>query len=359
MGTEEAARILRYAFLEKTAEEIDADRIATAHTADDNAETMLLNLARGAGLRGLCGIPPVRGKIIRPMLDVSSAEVLEYLEKREIPHVEDSTNASDDYSRNALRHGVVPKLRELNSGFEQNLFRTAESLREDEEYFCAISSDFLQKSFKNGKISASELSALPRPVSARVLRQICGGALTSEHLEAIRAIAAGEREHAAADIHGMRVRRDYDDLIFGKGEAARLTARALKVGENTVIPEAGLTIRTEKIEKCSEIHNSVNTFFFKSDSICDNIICESRRDGEKIRLLGEIAQKVSKSSFPSIVSTIRKKSYPRAVRQRGSNCRLRHRACRALRGEDGRRRYQGGNYFISAAEKIKNGTARN
>lgn len=297
MGTEEAARVLRYDFLEKTALEADADRIATAHTADDNAETMLLNLTRGAGLRGLCGIPPVRGKIIRPMLDVTTEEVLQYLRERGIDHVEDETNASDDYSRNRLRHAVIPELRMLNPGFAQSLFRTAESLREDEAYFSALSSDFLQKNLKNDEISAALFSDLPRPVSARVLRMLCGTSLTFEHAQSIRAIAAGESGSAAVDIPGMRVRRDYDRLCFGKTQVCPLPRRTVRIGAETELSEAKLTIRTEKIEKCSEIHNSVNTFFFKSDSICGNIICESRRDGEKIRISGRNCTKTLKKLF--------------------------------------------------------------
>ena len=93
LGTEEAARELRYAFLQEAAGKMGAQLIATAHNAGDNAETMLLALARGAGLRGLGGIPPRRGNIVRPMLAVTRAEVEEYLAARGIAHVEDSTNA--------------------------------------------------------------------------------------------------------------------------------------------------------------------------------------------------------------------------------------------------------------------------
>ena len=121
LGIEEAARTLRYAFLEKTADEIGALCIATAHTAPDNAETLLLNLVRGSGLKGLCGIPPVRGKIIRPLLQTTGEEVLKYLEEKGIPHVEDSTNETDDYTRNRLRHRVVPELRSLNEGLRKML----------------------------------------------------------------------------------------------------------------------------------------------------------------------------------------------------------------------------------------------
>ena len=125
LGTEDAARRLRYGFLEQTADALGADAIATAHTADDNAETMLLNLARGAGLRGLCGIPPRRGRVIRPILGVTRAEIDAYLELKGVGHVEDSTNAGDDYARNRIRHHAVPALRSVNPEFSRAASRAA------------------------------------------------------------------------------------------------------------------------------------------------------------------------------------------------------------------------------------------
>lgn len=121
LGTEGAARRLRYEFLEQTADALGADAIATAHTADDNAETMLLNLARGAGLRGLCGIPPRRGRVIRPILGVTREEIDAYLEGQGVAHVEDSSNAGDDYARNRIRHHAVPALRSVNPEFPEAL----------------------------------------------------------------------------------------------------------------------------------------------------------------------------------------------------------------------------------------------
>ena len=138
LGEEDAARRLRYAFLEETADKIGAIAIATAHTADDNAETMLLNLARGAGLRGLCGIPERRGRIIRPMLGVTRREVEEYLAERGITHVEDSSNARDDYARNRIRHRAVPALLSVNPEFAQAAGRAAVLLRRDPELRRAV-----------------------------------------------------------------------------------------------------------------------------------------------------------------------------------------------------------------------------
>lgn len=126
-GLEAAAREARYAFFATL-----PGKIATAHTADDNAETVLLHLVRGTGLKGLGGIAPIRGKIIRPMLSVTRQEVLAFLEEYHIPHREDSSNQTDQFLRNRLRHHVMPLLKEENPSIAENLSATALRLRQDE-----------------------------------------------------------------------------------------------------------------------------------------------------------------------------------------------------------------------------------
>ena len=115
-GLEAAARNARYAFLEQL-----PGKVATAHTADDNAETVLLHLIRGTGLQGLGGIPPCRGRLIRPMLTVTREQVMDFLAQYHIPHIEDSTNAEDTFLRNRLRHGVMPLLKAENPRLAENL----------------------------------------------------------------------------------------------------------------------------------------------------------------------------------------------------------------------------------------------
>ena len=297
MGTEEAARFLRYKFLEKTADEIGACRIATAHTADDNAETMLFNLSRGSGLKGICGIPPVRGKIIRPMLQTTSAEVLRYLAEKGIPYVVDSSNLEDAYTRNKIRHRVIPELRDISATFDKNIIRCAELLREDEEYLESQAKSFVQSNYFEGTLSASKFAELPKPVSARVLIQLVPLGLSYTHIEAVRSIAAGKDRHAYADIPGIRVVRDYDKLIFGEKNQKEISKRRVQIGEITEIPEAKLEISCEFIKNCKEVHNSFNIFCFKSDSICGNIFVMSRLDGEKIRLNGRNCTKTLKKLF--------------------------------------------------------------
>ena len=110
VGVEEAGRQLRYAFLEQLADTIGASSIATAHHMADQAETVLLNLLRGTGPEGLAGIPPVRGRLIRPLLQTSRQEIEAYLEAHGLGHVEDETNESVDFSRNRLRKNVISSL---------------------------------------------------------------------------------------------------------------------------------------------------------------------------------------------------------------------------------------------------------
>lgn len=131
---EEAGRTLRYAFLFQAAEAEGCDLIATAHNADDNAETVLLNLIRGAGAAGLAGIPPVRGALVRPLLTVTRAEILAYLKQQDLPHTEDATNADPTYSRNRLRSQVMPVLRALNPQAVPHIGRMAGELTALRDY---------------------------------------------------------------------------------------------------------------------------------------------------------------------------------------------------------------------------------
>ena len=126
-GLEAAARDARYAFLRRL-----PGMVATAHTADDNAETVLMRLIRGTGLKGLGAIAPVSGNVIRPMLTVTRDDVEAFLEEYALPHVEDSSNAEDDFLRNRIRHGILPLMRTENPRIGENLSAMALLLRQDE-----------------------------------------------------------------------------------------------------------------------------------------------------------------------------------------------------------------------------------
>ncbi|MCL1829436.1 MAG: tRNA lysidine(34) synthetase TilS [Oscillospiraceae bacterium] len=297
LSVEEAARELRYDFLEKTAVEINADRIAAAHNADDNAETVLINLTRGTGLRGLCGIPPVRGKIIRPLLWATGARIEEYLSENGVPHIEDKTNRSEIYIRNKIRSRVVPVLKEINPAFAENVFRSSELLREDEGFISSEAEDFINKNLKENSLPAAELKSLPRAVSARVLRQAVKAQPAAERIEALYALCGGDGPSSTAEINGVCVRREYSRLVFGAPPQTVLSASELKPGDTLILPEAGFEILCRKTDDCPEFNNSLNIFFFQSESVCGKISVRCRRGGDEIRILGRNCTKSLKKLF--------------------------------------------------------------
>lgn len=133
LGLEECGRQVRYEFFQSLAAG-ENDRILTAHTADDNAETLLLHLCRGTGLSGLCGIPRQRGKILRPLLGVTRREIEAYCKAHSLSYVTDSTNLSGEFARNRLRREVLPVLKELNPEFLRAAAGTAELLTKDRDF---------------------------------------------------------------------------------------------------------------------------------------------------------------------------------------------------------------------------------
>lgn len=167
ISIELAARELRYDFLERIAQ---SGVIATAHHAGDNLETMLFNLVRGTALAGLCGIPAKRGSFIRPLLLCTREEIEGYCQANGIEYVTDSTNLSDEYSRNHLRHRVVPELKALRPSVEMSAIRTAQSLAEDEELLSELAVHEYERRFKDGALVTDDFAAIPKAIAKRMLK---------------------------------------------------------------------------------------------------------------------------------------------------------------------------------------------
>jgi len=134
LSLEDAARTLRYKFFDQVLNKHYATKIATAHTLDDQAETVLMRLLRGSGSRGLSGIPPVSNSIVRPLIDTSRSEIEEYLRSKGVEWVEDSTNESPEFLRNRIRQDLLVELESYNPQIKETLSRTAEILRSEEVY---------------------------------------------------------------------------------------------------------------------------------------------------------------------------------------------------------------------------------
>ena len=170
VSIEMAARELRYTAFEKYRKDINAEAIAVAHHKDDSAETILLNLIRGTGIKGLHGIQPKNGHIVRPLLCVSRNDILDYLEWRGETYVTDSTNLTSDYTRNKIRLEIIPKLAEINPSILDSLAATGEKLREAEKIYQKAVHQAIEKVKREDTISIEALKEETSP--ATILHEI-------------------------------------------------------------------------------------------------------------------------------------------------------------------------------------------
>lgn len=166
ISLELAARELRYKFFS----EIKTDVVATAHTASDNLETVLFNLTRGTALSGLCGIPPVRDRYIRPLIDVTRSEVENFCEEHGLKYINDSTNLENDYTRNYIRHNIVPLLKDINPSVENAVSRTVFSLIEDTEFFDSVYKNHYNVDKKSGNLNICEFTTLAPAIAKRIIK---------------------------------------------------------------------------------------------------------------------------------------------------------------------------------------------
>ena len=222
LSIEEAARRARYAFLHRAAADAGADRIAVGHTRDDQAETFLLKLIRGAGLTGLGGIYPQRGALIRPLLEVARADLRDYLAARGETWVEDESNDALENPRNRIRHRVLPELDLAYGGATRaSIARAANLVREDAVWLDELADrTYAELAITNPfglEIDAAALCAEPLPVRRRVLLRAmralaAGREIGLDHVEAAADVLNGSR--TAADVPGTRVELRRGKLVL-------------------------------------------------------------------------------------------------------------------------------------------------
>ena len=222
LSVEDAARRLRYAFLERVAADIGADRIAVGHTQDDQAETFLLKLMRGAGLTGLAGIYPRRGAVIRPLLEVTDIDLRAYLASEGERWVEDESNDDLDNPRNRVRHRILPELdRAAGGSTHPAIARAAAVIREDGQWLDELSDErfrTLATETEAGlELDGRGLTETPPPVLRRVLLRAMRAAAGAhevglEHVEAVTALLS--RTRGGVDVPGCRVELRAGKLVF-------------------------------------------------------------------------------------------------------------------------------------------------
>lgn len=284
VSVETGARELRYRIFDR----LPADKIATAHNLNDNAETLLFRIARGTGLRGLCGIPPVRGKIIRPLLMCTREEIEAFLGSRGQTFVTDSTNLSDDYARNRLRHGVMPVLSEVCGGFPENIAALTRSLSEDE--------DFISREAERCK--GDDLRTLHPAVRKRIIM-----AETEKNGFLVTEKRTEELENAALNSGKVLLGKNSEGTyVYACGNGGRLRFAEEKSTEEIVpqkIEKSGTysfssdkivtisKVNCEKMNILENVNKNSTTDIADCDKIRGSIVLRNRLRGDKIKPAGD------------------------------------------------------------------------
>ena len=296
------ARNKRYEIFEEVCKKNSYDAVAVAHNACDNAETVLFNLSRGSSLKGLCGIPPKRFLcdgifIVRPLIYVTRDEIEEYLKDCGASFVTDSSNLSDDYTRNFIRHNILPSLRQLNPSLEDAVSRLTSSLRLDGEYLDGIAE-------KNVSDKLSELSKLDRCILSRVLVKLfekaCAEMPECKHIDALcdKIYEAVNKPDIRTSISFPgKVRANLGDGILSFTKDTRTKPQikeyCIKLSEGfNVIDETDFAVHISFFKndnilqtithKGENIYKKYTTDYLYSDTIPDSLCAVSRKDGSTI-----------------------------------------------------------------------------
>ena len=273
---EDAGRRLRYRVFREEEEGFSQGKIAVAHHADDRAETMLLHLFRGTSTRGLCGMEPVRGDIIRPLLVLERGEIEAYLRELSADWCTDSTNGTDEYTRNRIRHHILPYAKEQICGsVVANMNRTAELICETEEYLRMQTAQAKKLCVQDNRIEVAPFHTLPRILQKRLILELAeqfsptGKDISLVHVEDVLTLFEKDQNRTICLPFGITFRRQYDRVVIDDGRL-QSTAQAL--------PEFVMTPIFPK-DTC-EIVQKQYTKWFDYDKIVEPLEIRTRRAGD-------------------------------------------------------------------------------
>lgn len=283
---EEAARNERYSFFDRICREHGYDLIATAHNADDNLETVIFNLTRGTSIDGLCGIPPVRDNIIRPLIFLTKAEINSACDEANIKYVVDSTNLDSEYTRNFIRHKIVPKLKEINDGVAHTVLRTTESLNLVRQHLNDICKNY---SFQSGR---ELLSKLDDAILSRVIKNEVdnhGGCADFNQINTLIHAIRSEKPHVITSVTGLNVVCDRDQIYVQNDEQASSYEVQLRSGTNIINDSFAYYVCDENCGDIKDINTLKNVYKFSiqvklnSAKISNTCIIRNRRSSDTYR----------------------------------------------------------------------------
>ena len=287
---EACGRRVRYCFFDSLAK----GEIATAHTLDDNAETVLLHLMRGSGLRGLCGIAPVRGNLIRPLLDCSRGDIEAYCAENGLSFVTDSSNESDLFARNRVRHTVLPAMRTINPAVSEALVRCAAALSKDADYLALQAQTLLQNAKRSFGYDAGTLRAAHPALTARAVEAVLADAMQAKpqahHIEdCVRLLYSGG---AVQTERGTTVCM-YGGIFYVRSPL-RPAWTAQIDGDTALLPFGRVRIQRLSAERLQKIHKDLLPNCLCCDTIATDVFFRSRLPGDRMTRVGASGSKSMK-----------------------------------------------------------------
>jgi tRNA(Ile)-lysidine synthase len=291
INKQEAARDLRYKAFHEAAMEIGAQKIALAHNADDQAETIFMRLIRGAGASGLAGMPAKRGPIIRPLLEIERKDIEAFLKYENLRCVIDSSNLQTDYFRNKFRLMIMPELKKMNPGLIQSVSRTVSILQEEERYLGIIVTKTLMKMISRKTDTRIELFLTPmESMDIVILRRVLRRALDETeglrgisfiHIEdIIRLVKEGISGDRIYLPRGIRVIKDYSLLVITSEEPRKIASYEINVPGEVAIVGSGVVIKASLEEEAEDFGDGKSSVLLDAANMNFPLKIRSRNQGD-------------------------------------------------------------------------------
>ncbi len=293
MGIEEYSRKARYEFFYS----IPCDKIATAHNLSDNAETVLFRLIRGTGLKGMCGIPPVRDKIIRPLIEITSEEIRNFCRDNNIEYRNDSTNSCNDYSRNVIRNEILPLAKNINSSCENAICSFISDVKDDYGFIESVSDNAYSRCFEKNQLNLEQLRKYKKAVVKRIIIKFFdnnGLSLDRVHIENVfEAVYKPKKVQISGDIFAVSNRKYLHIADFGR----------CKDGNGFI----------KEILNINEFIPKDIDFYCDCDKIVGSVIIRTRQPGDCIKPAGRGCSKTLKKLFNEFSIPVEKRNFPVVV----------------------------------------------
>jgi len=288
LSLEQAAREVRYQLLEQTRKRLRCDGIALGHNANDNAETVILNLVRGTGLTGLCGIPPIRDRIIRPLLEIERDEIMQYLINNKLTYRVDKTNRNPKIPRNFIRTKIIPQLKKLNPRLIETISKLSNILRQEDSYLNGLTDNVIEQIRKERSKPGITLdNKLFLSYNLALRRRVLKSLLPTLGYDKIEQILKMSEEKTVGTIQltkDLFARQEYDRIYLGKKVPIPINqAIPIPIGKSSLIKDMGIEIEVKLKSKIdlNSVKVDKNTEVFDYSELAPPFYLRYRRPGDR------------------------------------------------------------------------------